>query len=224
MVCNHPECDRPVISAEEKTEDSPCVEFKSFARYAEQDNAARRGQTRPECQLAKILVECQENSLFSYGTLQNGLVVGALHRFSRRQDIMSSVTKSPDYGRANVFIGEQPHGVLLSGRDWIDLLIGQKLVGIGKTCLDVFPRDVIVFVEYIVNAPPLREQSDDEFHSQTGAPDDRLANKHGGINRNAIVHGAGIVTKTWAIAFRGVQSEDAIFANTTKILVDLSSS
>jgi len=68
-------------------------------------------------------------------------------------------------------------------------------MGVDETCLNVFSRDMIVFLEDILDSPTLCEQAHDEFHGQSCAADNGLADQNRGINHDSIIHGGIIVTQ-----------------------------
>src|SRR5207253_10600280 len=70
----------------------------------------------------------------------------------------------------------------------------QQLMCTSQTRLNIFAGDVVVFLQHIVNAPPLRQKADDELDGHARAPDDRLARQHVGIHRDAVVHKSPLIS------------------------------
>jgi hypothetical protein len=139
----------------------------------DQDDAAHRRQRRRLGEFAKILVECQQNTLFARGLSQHLRIGTTGSRHPDPNDIVPGTTKSGDRRAGNISIGKKAH--IKPRSDTLSRNSAYPLRT--KTSDDVFVRDAGVVGQNIWLRPPVRQQTNHKLHREPGPADDRLAAK-----------------------------------------------
>ena len=110
VILNHRELPAPVGTTREGGNGDSNGMFWRGKRNPEEHDSYRCRQAAAKCQLAEVLVERHDNTVFSLCTRQDLRVKATGSILSNPRDVVSLLSKRSDNSARHVLVGEQPGG------------------------------------------------------------------------------------------------------------------
>jgi hypothetical protein len=138
-------------------------------------------------EVAEILVEGQQNTLFAHGTLENIGILAARSVGTDPRDVVAGAANSLHRVEGKILVGQKLHEGTSGRLKSVELFLAERLGRIGPAGEQVFPRQAWIVAQDFSLRPAVAQQAKQEVDAQARPLDHWLSDQDIWINNDPLV-------------------------------------